>query len=108
MPGIFGKFTGRLLPIMSAKVDSGKVYHVECTGLALETVKQHQSDDADITFFAACFCPFVQRVWTALEFLNIPYKVSFLISSVVHALLNRRYSVLYALSFLCSAAMAKY
>lgn len=60
---------------MSEKTDSGRVYHRECTGAALETVKQHV-DDQDITLFASCFCPFVQRVWVALEYLQIPYKVS--------------------------------
>lgn len=38
----------------------------------METVKRHSSKE-DITFFAACFCPFVQRVWVALEYLEIPY-----------------------------------
>ncbi|KAI4519573.1 glutathione S-transferase [Schizophyllum commune Loenen D] len=59
---------------MSATTDSGKTYRTECTGLALETVKKHSSDEA-ITFFAACFCPFVQRAWIAFEYLGVPYKV---------------------------------
>ncbi|KAJ7872081.1 thioredoxin-like protein [Mycena leptocephala] len=50
-----------------------KNYHLECTGPALDTVKQH-SDAQDITLFGSCFCPFVQRVWAALEYLQIPYK----------------------------------
>ncbi|KAG2108662.1 uncharacterized protein F5147DRAFT_694264, partial [Suillus discolor] len=54
--------------------DSGRVYHRSCTGPALQTVEQH-AQDQDITLFASCFCPFVQRVWTALEYLEIPYKV---------------------------------
>ncbi|KAK7029369.1 hypothetical protein VNI00_014623 [Paramarasmius palmivorus] len=58
---------------MSSK-DSGKHYHRECTGLALETAKTH-SEPQDITLFGSCFCPFVQRVWVAFEFLQIPYKV---------------------------------
>lgn len=53
--------------------DSGKVYHRSCTGPALQTVQQH-AQDQDITLFAGCFCPFVQRVWAALEYLHIPYK----------------------------------
>ncbi|KAG7097529.1 hypothetical protein E1B28_004872 [Marasmius oreades] len=53
--------------------DSGKPYHIECTGHALETVKSHSSSQ-DITLFGSCFCPFVQRVWTAFQFLDIPYK----------------------------------
>ena len=59
---------------MSATTDSGKTYRTECTGLALETVKKHSSNEA-ITFFAACFCPFVQRAWIAFEYLGVPYKV---------------------------------
>ncbi|KAI0319154.1 glutathione S-transferase [Amylostereum chailletii] len=59
---------------MSTTNDTGKKYHLQCTGEALETVKQHSASQ-DITFFGACFCPFVQRVWVALEFLDIPYKV---------------------------------
>ncbi|RDB20144.1 Riboflavin transporter MCH5 [Hypsizygus marmoreus] len=58
---------------MSAAQDSGKHYHNECTGLALETVKRHQEPE-NITLFGSCFCPFVQRVWIAFEYLEIPYK----------------------------------
>jgi len=53
--------------------DRGKHYHNECTGQALETVHDHLVDQ-DITLFAGCFCPFVQRVWVTLEYLGIPYK----------------------------------
>lgn len=56
------------------KEDTGKQYRSQCTGVALETVKQHRKPQ-DITLFASCFCPFVQRVWVALQFLAIPYKV---------------------------------
>ncbi|TFY50346.1 hypothetical protein EVG20_g11571 [Dentipellis fragilis] len=58
---------------MSAKNDSGKQYHRQSTGLALETVKRHGAEE-DITLFGSCFCPFVQRVWVASEYLGIPYK----------------------------------
>ncbi|KAF9226291.1 glutathione S-transferase [Gyrodon lividus] len=54
--------------------DTGKHYHNECTGEALETVQRHTADQ-DITLFAGCFCPFVQRAWATLEYLGIPYKV---------------------------------
>lgn len=54
--------------------DSGKRYRTECTGLALETVNSHKLT-APVTFFGACFCPFVQRVWVALELLGEPYQV---------------------------------
>ncbi|KAJ7044798.1 glutathione S-transferase [Mycena alexandri] len=50
-----------------------KNYHLQCTGAALETVKQHETPQ-DITLFGSCFCPFVQRVWVALEYLDIPYQ----------------------------------
>ncbi|KAG1735627.1 glutathione S-transferase [Suillus paluster] len=58
---------------MSSTADSGKVYHRSCTGPALQTVQQH-THNQDITLYASCFCPFVQRVWAALEYLQIPYK----------------------------------
>lgn len=53
--------------------DTGRSYHIQATGAALATIEQHATD-ADITLFGACFCPFVQRVWAALEYLGIPYK----------------------------------
>ncbi|KAJ3478800.1 hypothetical protein NLI96_g9512 [Meripilus lineatus] len=60
---------------MSAKEDTGKSYHLKCTGDALTTANAHTSP-SDITLFAGCFCPFVQRVWVALEYLGIDYHVS--------------------------------
>ncbi|TFY80550.1 hypothetical protein EWM64_g3457 [Hericium alpestre] len=39
---------------MSTTNDSGRSYHLECTGAALETVKRH-SEEADITLFGSCF-----------------------------------------------------
>lgn len=54
--------------------DKGRVYHTKCTGAALATVSR-QTKDEDITLFGGCFCPFVQRAWTAFEFLGVPYKV---------------------------------
>ncbi|KIM53095.1 hypothetical protein SCLCIDRAFT_1223192 [Scleroderma citrinum Foug A] len=54
-------------------MDTGKSYHKQATGTAFEIVQLH-STDQEITLFAACFCPFVQRVWVALEYLGIPYK----------------------------------
>ncbi|VDB91481.1 unnamed protein product [Peniophora sp. CBMAI 1063] len=53
--------------------DVVKKYRTKCTGAALETVERH-SGEAPYTLFAAVFCPFVQRVWVALEFYGIPYK----------------------------------
>ncbi|KAJ7246553.1 glutathione S-transferase [Mycena haematopus] len=54
-----------------------KNYHLECTGVALDTADKH-TQDQDITLFGSCFCPFVQRVWVALEYLHIPYKPFYL------------------------------
>ncbi|KAH8115880.1 glutathione S-transferase [Phellopilus nigrolimitatus] len=60
---------------MTTENDSGKQYHKSCTGDALDTVKKHSTPQG-ITFFGACFCPFVQRVWVALEYLDISYYVN--------------------------------
>ncbi|KAI0819470.1 glutathione S-transferase C-terminal-like protein [Trametes gibbosa] len=54
--------------------DSGKTYHLECSGEALITSRAHATPE-HITLFAGCFCPFVQRVWITLEHLGIDYKV---------------------------------
>ena len=71
------------------------------TGEAAKTVADHTAKQ-NITFFAACFCPFVQRVspnpiascllpvladarvqvWSAWEYLQIPYQVSFIRESL--------------------------
>lgn len=61
---------------MTTSVDSGKHYHRQCTGPALETVNAHQDPEAEITLFGSCFCPFVQRAWVTFEHLDMPYKVS--------------------------------
>jgi len=55
------------------KPDSGRIYHTQCTGDALITVKTHERDE-DMTLFGSCFCPFVQRVWVVFEVLGLPYK----------------------------------
>ncbi|GJJ10090.1 hypothetical protein Clacol_004316 [Clathrus columnatus] len=57
----------------SSTTDTGKKYHNTTNGEALKTVKEHQGP-ADLTLFAGCFCPFVQRVWIALEYLEIDYQ----------------------------------
>lgn len=54
--------------------DSGRKYHLVCTGAALETVNKHQDDVKGITLFGSCFCPFVQRAWVALEYFGITYR----------------------------------
>jgi hypothetical protein len=63
------------IPLLD-EMDTGKSYHKEATGLALETVHKHKDVNEDITLFGSCFCPFVQRVWVTFQFLGVPYKVS--------------------------------
>ncbi|KAJ5779511.1 Glutathione S-transferase/chloride channel C-terminal [Penicillium paradoxum] len=50
-----------------------KSYHTKATGLAAETVIKH-SPDVNLKLYGSCFCPFVQRVWIALELKGIPYQ----------------------------------
>ncbi|CAG8200205.1 unnamed protein product [Penicillium salamii] len=50
-----------------------KSYHTKATGLAAETVVKH-SDEVNLKLYGSCFCPFVQRVWIALELKGIPYQ----------------------------------
>ncbi|KAK2799617.1 hypothetical protein FQN51_006749 [Onygenales sp. PD_10] len=50
-----------------------KTYHKKASGLAAITVKKH-SRESDLKLFGSCFCPFVQRVWIALEVKGIPYQ----------------------------------
>ncbi|KAJ5637931.1 hypothetical protein N7490_007810 [Penicillium lividum] len=50
-----------------------KTYHTRATGLAAVTVANHAAE-TNIQFFGSCFCPFVQRVWIALELKGIPYQ----------------------------------
>ncbi|KAK3941874.1 hypothetical protein QBC46DRAFT_310712 [Diplogelasinospora grovesii] len=46
------------------------------TGLAWPTAKKHREEQGpEVTrFYGACFCPFSQRVWIALEAKGIPYQ----------------------------------
>ncbi|KAI9735141.1 MAG: hypothetical protein M1834_001729 [Cirrosporium novae-zelandiae] len=50
-----------------------KTYHKKASGAALGTVKRH-SKDSDLKLYGSCFCPFVQRIWIALEAKGIPYQ----------------------------------
>ncbi|RFU76317.1 hypothetical protein TARUN_5923 [Trichoderma arundinaceum] len=45
----------------------------KATGAAQATVRMH-SQEADLKLYAACFCPFSQRVWIALEAKGQPYQ----------------------------------
>lgn len=51
----------------------GANYHRQCTGAALRTVEAHSSPER-LTLYGAAFCPFVHRVWIALEVLGVPYR----------------------------------
>ncbi|MCJ1312960.1 hypothetical protein MMC25_006636 [Agyrium rufum] len=50
-----------------------KTYAKKASGTALFTVKRHAKEQ-DLKLFGSCFCPFVQRVWIALEAKGIPYQ----------------------------------
>ncbi|RVD84378.1 uncharacterized protein DFL_006130 [Arthrobotrys flagrans] len=50
-----------------------KTYHTKATGNALLTVEKH-SHDAQLKLYGGCFCPFVQRVWIALELSGLEYQ----------------------------------
>ncbi|KAE8371362.1 hypothetical protein BDV26DRAFT_286855 [Aspergillus bertholletiae] len=52
---------------------SQKTYHTKATGLAAVTVLNHSSEN-ELKLYGSCFCPFVQRVWIALEAKGIPYQ----------------------------------
>ncbi|KAI0330091.1 glutathione S-transferase C-terminal-like protein [Cubamyces sp. BRFM 1775] len=60
---------------MSSQQDTGRSYHLTCTGDASATANAHASPEA-ITLFGSCFCPFVQRVWVTLEHLGLDYMVN--------------------------------
>ncbi|KAL2839952.1 hypothetical protein BJY01DRAFT_250219 [Aspergillus pseudoustus] len=58
---------------MSTSTSAQKSYHTQATGTAAETVANH-SKELDLKLYGSCFCPFVQRVWIALELKGIPYQ----------------------------------
>ncbi|KAJ5934932.1 hypothetical protein N7466_004479 [Penicillium verhagenii] len=53
--------------------DEKKAYHTIATGLAAVTAANHAAE-TNLQFYGSCFCPFVQRVWIALELKGIPYQ----------------------------------
>ncbi|KAL2866520.1 glutathione S-transferase family protein [Aspergillus lucknowensis] len=58
---------------MSTNTSAPKKYHTKATGSAAETVANH-TKETDLKLYGSCFCPFVQRVWIALELKGIPYQ----------------------------------
>lgn len=57
----------------AAPQNGQKTYAKKATGLAADTVRKH-TKESDLILFGSCFCPFVQRVWIALEVKEIPYQ----------------------------------
>merc|ERR1712230_306562 len=47
--------------------------HKKASGNALITVRKH-SKDHELKLFGSCFCPFVQRVWIAMEAKGLQYQ----------------------------------
>lgn len=68
----------------ASKSDEGRTYHTKATGQALETIEKHQDSTVEMTLYGSCFCPFVQRVWVALEALGMPYNVSLKLPRLAH------------------------
>jgi len=67
---------GSLNPFRSVSTNTTreqKTYHKKATGNALQTVKKH-SKEHELKLFGSCFCPFVQRVWIALELKDMAYQ----------------------------------
>ena len=56
-----------------AKPRVQKSYHKKATGAAAQTVKRHAREH-EFKLFGSCFCPFVQRVWIALELKGVAYQ----------------------------------
>ncbi|KAK1149428.1 hypothetical protein N8T08_006651 [Aspergillus melleus] len=52
---------------------SQRTYHTKATGQAAVTAAEHAGDH-ELKLYGSCFCPFVQRVWIALEAKGIPYQ----------------------------------
>ncbi|KAL3428007.1 glutathione transferase [Phlyctema vagabunda] len=50
-----------------------KTHHKKANGAALLTVRKHSKDN-ELKLFGRCFCPFVQRIWIALEAKGLQYQ----------------------------------
>ncbi|KAL6232592.1 hypothetical protein BDW75DRAFT_232671 [Aspergillus navahoensis] len=63
----------KMLSATTRTMSAPKSYHTQATGAAAETVANH-SKESDLKLYGSCFCPFVQRVWIALELKGLPYQ----------------------------------
>ncbi|KAL4776470.1 hypothetical protein BDW60DRAFT_213862 [Aspergillus nidulans var. acristatus] len=63
----------KALSATTRTMSAQKSYHTQATGAAAETVANH-SKESDLKLYGSCFCPFVQRVWIALELKGLPYQ----------------------------------
>ncbi|KAK6582416.1 hypothetical protein PZA11_004824 [Diplocarpon coronariae] len=50
-----------------------KTYHKKASGNALATARKHAKEH-ELKLFGSCFCPFVQRVWIAMEAKGLQYQ----------------------------------
>ncbi|KAL4752986.1 hypothetical protein BDW72DRAFT_201946 [Aspergillus terricola var. indicus] len=63
----------KALSATTRTMSAPKSYHTQATGAAAETAAKH-SKESDLKLYGSCFCPFVQRVWIALELKGLPYQ----------------------------------
>ncbi|KAJ5168237.1 uncharacterized protein N7482_003831 [Penicillium canariense] len=61
------------LSLYQRNMPKQKSYHTKATGQAAVTAFKH-SAESTLKLYGSCFCPFVQRVWIALEMKKIPYQ----------------------------------
>ncbi|TKA28659.1 hypothetical protein B0A50_02986 [Salinomyces thailandicus] len=50
-----------------------KTYHKQPTGLAWQTAQDHSNTNT-LKLYGSCFCPFVHRIWIALEYKALAYE----------------------------------
>lgn len=76
--GIFCSSSTFLGVMATTKLPAGSKgadYHRQCTGAALKTAQAHsQLPSNGLSLFGAAFCPFVHRVWIALEYVKASYR----------------------------------
>ncbi|GAO52336.1 glutathione S-transferase [Saitoella complicata NRRL Y-17804] len=61
------------MPTSSKTEKIQKTYHTKATGNALATAESH-GKESPLQLYGSCFCPFVQRVWIALEHNGLQYQ----------------------------------